>query len=63
MNLIKIIYWIIIENIWCRIKGHKFNIVKNIKINDVGIPFDGVQILECKHCHRSKMAWYINTKE
>ena len=63
MNLIKIIYWNIIEIIWCRIKGHKLNVVKDIKIKDPTIPFDGVQILECEHCKRTKLAWYIKTKD
>ena len=50
MNLIKIIYWNIIERVWCKIK-------------DPTIPFDGVQILECEHCKRTKLAWYIKTKD
>ena len=63
MSVLKLIYWILVENIWCRINGHRFIVVKDIKISDPTIPFDGVQILNCTHCKKSKMAWYINTKE
>lgn len=63
MIIFKLIYWFLVENTYCRVKGHRFTVVKDIKITDPNIPFDGVQILKCNNCKRSKMAWYINTKD
>lgn len=63
MTIFKVICWFLIENIWCRVNGHHFVLTKDIKINNINVPFDGVQILTCKHCKKTKMMWYINTND
>lgn len=49
-----------VEMFYCETQGHKFIVVKDVHFKNKHVPYDGVKILVCKRCKRTKMMWYIN---
>ena len=55
---LKVIIWYLLENTICRFFGHSYFVSKTIKSKDPNSQFEGVLVLECKYCKKTKMAWY-----
>ena len=54
-----LVYDKFIEIIYCYNIGHKFELVRDIKFSkDKNIRWNGVKIVKCKNCHRTKLIWY-----
>lgn len=49
----------IIEKTYCNYKGHNYKVIKDINFKyKKNTKWNGVKILKCQNCNKTKMIWY-----